>query len=301
MNDKLLQIVEESNLETTKADYILNNFKDYFKIASEWEGKAKAIKVTDASQVAEMKMAKEGRLYLKQKRVDVEKARKKLKEQSLCEGKTIDGIANVLKGLIQPIEGYLSDQENFIKVQEEKRRIERKARRIELIKSRGLNPDDFFNETLMVDNDLLFADIVKAREERKKQEQQEAEERLKRVQEENKAREAQRLENERLKKESAKKDAALAKERKAREDAERVIKEKEQKEKAAQEAKAKAEKEAEENAKNADDKTKLEELKRGISEIECPEVESVSAQALIEAVVKRMFQIVELIDEELNH
>ena len=117
-NEKLATIVSESGLEKSKADVLLANFSDYFKIAGEWERKAKVLVVTDETQVAEMNMAREGRLFLKEKRVSLEKVRKGLKEQSLREGKAIDGIANVIKALIVPIEQYLDDQEHFVEKQE---------------------------------------------------------------------------------------------------------------------------------------------------------------------------------------
>ena len=118
MEDKLSVIVKESGLEGTKAQVLLDNFSTYFQIASEWEIKAKAIVVSDASQVADMKMARVGRLFLKEKRTAIEKTRKKLKEEALREGKAIDGIANILKALIVPIEEYLEKQEKFVEIKE---------------------------------------------------------------------------------------------------------------------------------------------------------------------------------------
>jgi len=133
MEEKSLQvIVQESGIEETKAQYLLDNFQEYFAIAADWETKAKAIVVTDESQVAEMKMAREGRLFLRQKRIAVEKARKQLKEQALREGKAIDGIANVLKALIVPIEEYLDEQEHFVEI---KQQAEEEARRLEAEKA----------------------------------------------------------------------------------------------------------------------------------------------------------------------
>src|SRR3990167_280317 len=122
MENQLQVIVKESGLDTTKAKYILENFQNYFEIASEWEAKAKMLKVTNASQVTEMKMAREGRLFLKEKRIDIEKARKRLKEEAMREGKAIDGIANVLKAVIEPIENYLDRQEHFVEIEEEAKR-----------------------------------------------------------------------------------------------------------------------------------------------------------------------------------
>ena len=130
--NQLATIVNESGLDKSKADVLLQHFQDYFALASEWEQKAKVLVVTDESQVAEMKMAREGRLFLKGKRVAMEKTRKALKEQSLREGKAIDGIANVIKALIIPIEQHLDEQEHFVErreaIKEEALRLEVEAR-----------------------------------------------------------------------------------------------------------------------------------------------------------------------------
>jgi len=127
-DNQLAVIVKDSGLETTKAKVILEKFHDYFDIAAEWEQKAKMIVVKDFKQTADMKMARIGRLELREKRIAIEKTRKELKEQALREGKAIDGIANILKGIIVPIEEYLQKQENFIKIKQaehsEQKRIE---------------------------------------------------------------------------------------------------------------------------------------------------------------------------------
>ena len=171
--NELVEIVNASGLEKTKADFILTHFQDYFKIASEWEVKSKTIKVTDASQTTEMGMAKVARKMLSQKRIDIENARKELKEQSLREGKAIDGIANVLRALIVPIEQYLKTQEDFVEIQAAKK----------------------------AEEDRIEAER-KAEEDRIAKEKAEAEER-----------ERMRLENERLKKEAEAKEKALEAER----------------------------------------------------------------------------------------
>jgi len=128
MSNKLQVIINDSGLETTKARVLLENFKDYFDIADEWETKAKAIVVTDENQKPDMAMARVGRLFLRDKRIAIEKTRKELKEQSLREGKAIDGIANILKSLIVPIEEYLEKQEKFVEIRDaeiaEQKRIE---------------------------------------------------------------------------------------------------------------------------------------------------------------------------------
>lgn len=125
MSRELEVIVQKSGLDSTKANELLTKFSDYFDIAAEWELKAKAIVVTDESQTVDMQMARAGRLFLKEKRVAVEKTRKEMKAQALREGKAIDGIANVLKALIIPIEEHLDQQEHFVEIRAKKAEDER--------------------------------------------------------------------------------------------------------------------------------------------------------------------------------
>lgn len=172
-NTQLAEIVKVNQLENNKAEMLLQNFQDFFLIAADWEAKAQMIVVTDASQHAEMQMARAGRLFLKEKRVEVEKKRKELKESALREGKAIDGVANVLKALIVPIEEYLDQQEHFVEIRQ-----------------------------AAIDEQLRIEAAAKDEEERIAAEKAEAEER-----------ERIRLENERLKSEAEEKERTLAVER----------------------------------------------------------------------------------------
>lgn len=124
---KLIEVINENNLEVVESKSILERFQDYETIAKEWEIKAKQIVVTDDSQTTEMAMAKEARKKFSQMRIDIEKARKEMKEQSLRKGQAIDAVARFLKGLVEPIEQYLREQEDFVKIKEAKRIAEEKA------------------------------------------------------------------------------------------------------------------------------------------------------------------------------
>lgn len=129
--NKLQVIVSSSGLEPAEGEIIINKFSDYEAMALDWETKAKSIVVTDETQVAEMKMAREGRLFLAQKRIAIEKTRKELKEQSLRKGQAIDAIAKFLTSLIEPTEKYLKEQEDFVEI---KKKAEEEAKRLELEK-----------------------------------------------------------------------------------------------------------------------------------------------------------------------
>ncbi len=121
MENQLQVIVDESGLEKSKAQIILDKFQDYFEVAALWEKEARGLVVTDASQTDIIEQAKLGRKILSSKRIDIEKTRKLLKENSLREGQAIDGIAKTLKALIIPLEDYLKQQECFVQIEKAKK------------------------------------------------------------------------------------------------------------------------------------------------------------------------------------
>ena len=266
MNNQLAVMVKEAGLAPTKAKYILEKFQDYFEIASEWETKARMIKVTNASQVTEMQMARVGRLFLKEKRCAIETARKELKEQALREGKAIDGVANVLKALIVPIEDYLDKQERFVEIQEEEKRevirleVEKRIEDERIAKEKA---DAEALEKARLENEKLRAEAIereqKAQVERKKQEALLAKER---ADAEKKHKEAE-LE---LKKAGEKAAAKLAKEKKEKEKLEADLKA--QKEEAMEKAQVEKEKARAKLEAERKEKERLEEMLK--NQIECP-------------------------------
>lgn len=230
-DNQLAVIVQESGLESTKAAFILETFQDYFKIAAEWELKAKAIVVTDESQTAEMKMARVGRLFLKEKRVAIEKARKELKDQSLREGKAIDGISNVLKGLIIPIEQYLNQQERFVEIKAEiaeKKRLAEEERKAEEERLAIEAEERAEQERIRVENEKLKADAVE-KERLLAEERRKADEAQARADAANRAAEQERINME--KKLAADREAAEEKECKAAAEIERLKRAAEEKKK----------------------------------------------------------------------
>jgi len=238
--NQLQVLVDESQLDTTKAKVLLDKFSNYFDIASEWEQKAKSIVVTDESQTADMEMARVGRLFLREKRISVEKTRKELKEQSLREGKAIDGIANVLKAVIVPIEEYLEKQEKFIELKAEAEReakrqeIERRMEEERLAEEKAKAEEE---KRIRAENERLRAEVIereKAAEiERRKQAEILAKAEAARKAIEDKARKQKEAADKKLRLE---REAAAQKHREADEQA--------RKEREAIESKARAEREA---------------------------------------------------------
>lgn len=126
--NELVALVEKADLEKQKADALIDQFSDIAGVAASWDARAREIKVTNESQAGEMMRARELRLEIRQKRLEVERTRKSLKEQALREGQAIDSVARWIKGLIEPTEQYLDEQEHFA---ENKRKKEEAARQAE--------------------------------------------------------------------------------------------------------------------------------------------------------------------------
>ncbi len=272
MPKEALQIINETGVEQSTATQLRTAFNDMFANADKWLAQAKAIKVTDISQTREMKMARELRLTIRQIRCDAENTRKRLKADALAKGKAIDGIANVLKALIEPVEAHLQEQEDFAKrVEEQKREELRQARNLAIMPySEFFSMSPGFDLSAMSQEQfdamlegLKMKKDAKESAERKMEELRLAEEERLRKESEEKARleaeqrEKERLERERLLKEAQDKAAEEAKkrlevERKAKAEREKAEADRKKSEAEQAEIRAKAEKEATEAKAKAD-------------------------------------------------
>lgn len=114
-------LVQESRLERTKAQKVLDNFTAFFNEASTWEAQVKDIVVNSVDDVAEMALAKKARLALKNIRVNAEKTKKQMKENILIEGRLIDGIYNAVVAVTKPLENELLEKEKFAERLEQER------------------------------------------------------------------------------------------------------------------------------------------------------------------------------------
>jgi len=216
MENKLVTVIKESHVEESTALTLQNAFTPFFNQANEWVEKVKSIVVTDASQAEEIRQAREARLRLKEIRIQADKKRKELKEDSLRYGKAVQGVYNVIEYLIAPLEKHLEDQERFVEIQREKIKTELRIKReselapyFEFIPS-GLSladiSEDDFQKILAGSKIQLQMKIdaeKKAEAERLEREKIEAEER-----------EKIRLENIKLKKEAEEREKLAEIERK---------------------------------------------------------------------------------------
>lgn len=246
VDTKLEQAIAQSGLEPQSAQGLLEKYKPLFAQANELVAAAQSIAVTDATQVSEIKRARNLRLQLRAIRIEAEKTRKGLKEDSLRRGKAIDGVYNVLEYAIAPVESRLLEMEEFAERAEAARKAALKSTREELLKPFGVDAsiyplgdlsEDAFKQLLdgsRLAHEAKLAAAKKAEEERIAREKAEAEER-----------ERIRIENERLKEERERLEAERRAEREKAEAERRAIEEKARAEReAAEQARRVAEEEA---------------------------------------------------------
>lgn len=162
INNELIIAVREAKLEPSKVESLLTSFSKDFQEAKIVASEAKSIIVTDESQKDLMKKARESRLKLRDIRVNVEKTRVSLKEQSLRESKAIDGMANIIKALIIPVEQHLEKQEKYLEFKETERLLKRHTERVEQL-SKFVEDVSLYN--LMSMSDEAFNNLLKSCEE----------------------------------------------------------------------------------------------------------------------------------------
>lgn len=312
MTTELTKIINDSQLQATQSERILEAFTKHFEEAKEWEAKARTLNVTSIDQVEDMKEARKARLAMKNIRVDADKTRKQLKEASQREGNAIQGMFNVIKALIVPIEEHLQAQEDFAKNQKAMKIESLRSERVHKLRDfvedvslyniTGEEDEETFNNllnSLKNAHDLQVAAEKKAEEDRLAVEKKAEEDRLRRerdLAEENKRLKAEAdknkaLEDERLaalKKEADLKAAEAAKEKAdlekqlKKEEVDRKKLEDERLARLQEEAEAKRlEEEAKIKAEQAPDREKLHALADDIAKLHLPSVKSDKATKTI--------------------
>jgi len=222
MEDKktleLVAIVKETGVINPQAELIISKFKPLFIEAQDLIAEAETIKVTSITQVEDMKKAKEIRAALRAVRKISESTKKELKEDALKYGNAIQGVYNLIEKATKSAEEKLEASEKFAERLEEEKAKTIKAERINLLSQYvedvsiysldGMNEEVFSNllsgaKTIW---DSKQAEIKKIEDER-----------LAKIEEDNKENERVRIENAKLLKEKEARDVQEEKEKKARE------------------------------------------------------------------------------------
>jgi len=94
---------------------------------AEWREQFLALRVTDLASKEQVDAVHKARMIVKSARVEVEKTRKRLKENALKWGRAVDAEARRITTLLEPIEKHLGAEED--KPAAERRRIEELERR----------------------------------------------------------------------------------------------------------------------------------------------------------------------------
>jgi hypothetical protein len=243
ITNALAVVAEQNQLPADKFDVLRDLFSPFWTEAATLAEQAKRINVTDATQLTEMKQARDLRLKLVKVGTAMEKMRKDAKEESLRTGKVIDGMANVIKfTVIEPQKDRLEQMEKFAERAEAERKAKLKALREELL-APFMADTTFYDLSNMPEE--TFAQLLDssrlAHESRiaaaKKAEEDRIAAEAARIAEEKRIRE----ENERLRKEAEEQAKAQAAERAKAEAERRAVEEAARKEREAIQAKAEAE------------------------------------------------------------
>ena len=209
---KLLAVVKENGLPQEASASLLSSFAPLFADARGVLEKSRSIVVTDASQKLEIKLARECRLALRAVRVEADKVRKSLKEESLRRGKAIDGCYNILLHLAEAEEIRLDEQEKFAERQEAARKAALKAAREDELRPFGIDASFYQLGEMPADAYAQLFEGTRAAHEAKIEAAKKAEAERLRIEAERIEEQARiRAENERLRLEAAAREAEAKK------------------------------------------------------------------------------------------
>lgn len=289
--NQLVIVASQTGLAENKVKTLMQRFSSSFAEAKGIVEQAKLITVTDEEQVDKMMEARTARLKLRDIRVAVEKTRVELKEQSLREGKAIDGMANIIKALIVPVEQHLEKQEKFAEEQEKLRLDQRNIERVSKLQQYVSDTSIYMVRDM---TDLAFDTLLNtckiAHEATKKAEEEAETKRLADLEIKRKEDERIRNENERLKALREKDRIKMQKLKDEKDEMER----KEQAKKLEEEKKAQEEKDRQAKLLLAPDKEKLIAFSKLIDNIifqSIPKVESEGAKLVIKNVTNKLDEL----------
>ena len=269
---------------------------------------ARQIVVTDEKDRDGMKKAADTRKSIKRIRVDADKVRKTLKEDSLRKGQAIDKIFNGLRDALSQHEKYLEDQEKFAERIAAERKATLKAERDADIAKLGADPSLYNTGDMTDETFAATVDGIKAKTEADRMAAEKIEqERIAKEKAEAEERKRIEAENARLKAEAEERDRKAAEERAAAEARERA--EREAREKAEAELREREESELRkveeerieaEKAEQAPDKLKLKGVAQKIRELRIFEPSSKKGVKVFKDVASRTLELADWIDAEAD-
>ncbi len=212
--DALSKIIKDNGLTTEKAGAIIAALAPLVEQAGTLCEQAKTIAVTDATQVSEMREARELRLKLVKVRTAAERERVALKADALATGKAVDACARWVKDKVEPVEAKLEEAEKFAERAEAKRKADLVAERAPKLREYGVDPSMYpLGEMKPAEWDRTLEGARLAFEAERERARKAEADRLAQVEAERVGRERIKAENDRLREEAQKREAAMAEER----------------------------------------------------------------------------------------
>ena len=206
-------IINQSGLEKTKGQQILELFTPFFNEMARIEKKINSLNSINPQQ-DDVNIAREIRLALKNNRVSSEKKKDELKAGILVEGRVIDNLNNIVKNLSKENEMKCEQIEKFAEIQQAKREAELKHERSEklspYVDDVAIFPLGQMSEQAWND---LYIGMKSAHEARVEAEKKAEADRLAKIEADRIEQERIRKENEVLRAENAKIEAAAEKSR----------------------------------------------------------------------------------------
>lgn len=116
--EDVVHVLTSNNIEISVQENLISSFMPFFAEAKTWALQAGEINVKSIDDHQGMEEARAARLALKAIRVEANKTRKSLKEDSLRYGKAVQGFYDIIAFLIVPAEKDLQEKEDFIKLEQ---------------------------------------------------------------------------------------------------------------------------------------------------------------------------------------
>ena len=250
---ELTVFVEQSGIDKVKGNAITESLNIFFNKAQEWDATIQSIVINDISETGKMRMAREGRLTLKNLRLDSDKVVKAKRDEikyrmanDLLEDKLWLKAGQMVEAVYKNLETKLEEKEKFAERKEAERKENIRIARVEKLKEYPEFDPQFTDLLNMPDVsfDQLISGLQIAKEKRIADEKAAELARIEKEKAEAVERARIKAENERLKKEAEEKEAALKIEREKAEAERRAAELKAAKERAVIEEKARKEREA---------------------------------------------------------
>ena len=285
---ELVQLVEASGLAKAKQNQIAETLGTFFNKAAEWDATIQSIVIVSPEETGKMKMAKEGRLTLKNMRLEAEKIVKAKREEVqnvmadfVLEDKLWLRAGQMMEATFKNLESKLEEKEKFAERWEADQKEKLRAERLSLVLPLGFQPESGVD--LGSIDEQVFQSIKlgleTAKKEKEELERKAEEERVAKEKAEAEEKARMEAENKRLKAEAEAKEKLLEEERAKAEAERKALEVKAAKERAEAEANLKAEKEA---------KEKLEAEIRNKAEAEAKKAAEEAAKAKLKAEAPRV-------------